>query len=82
MHLIPCPNCGARPTEEFRFGGEVPAIPDRVVGVEARDVDLVWFSNNVDGPSVERWYHLGGCKRWLTLARDTHTDTVLGADST
>ena len=76
MHLIPCPNCGFRPTDEYRFGGEVPAVPRRIVGEEARDLDLVWFSNNLDGPTAERWYHWAGCKRWFTLHRNTHTDRI------
>ena len=77
MLWIPCPTCGRRPVEEFRFGGELPAVPERITDPAERDVDYVWFFNNVDGPSVERWFHHGGCRRWLTLHRDTRSDTVL-----
>jgi len=77
MLWIPCPTCGLRPVEEYRFGGELPAVPERITDPGQRDVDYVWFFNNVDGPSVERWFHHAGCRRWLTLHRDTSTDTVL-----
>ena len=37
---ITCPNCGPRPVEEYRFGGEIPAVPDSVEGAEARELGL------------------------------------------
>ncbi len=77
MLWIPCPTCGDRPVEEFRFGGEIPNVPDSVVGDEERNIDYVWFYNNPEGPSTERWFHDFGCRRWLTLNRDTGVDRVL-----
>ena len=77
MLWITCPTCGARPVEEYRFGGEQPTVPDSVTDPDARNVDHVWFFDNVAGPSTERWFHHAGCRRWLTLRRDTVTDTVL-----
>ena len=76
MHFIGGPICGPRPVEEFRFGGEIPDVPERITDPDERDVDYVWFSNNLDGPSTERWYHGAGCRRWLTLVRDTHVDRI------
>jgi heterotetrameric sarcosine oxidase delta subunit len=81
MIRLTCPNCGPRPLEEWRYGGETPSVPDSVTDPAARNVDRVWFSDNVDGPVVERWYHLAGCRRWTTVLRDTHTDTVLESRS-
>ena len=77
MLQIPCPTCGPRSVEEFRFGGEFPSVPDSVSDPDARNVDYVWFFNNTNGPSTERWFHDAGCRRWLTLRRDTRTDTVI-----
>lgn len=77
MLWITCPNCGARPVEEYRFGGELPTVPDRLTDPDDRDIDYVWFFDNVDGPSTERWFHQAGCRRWLTLRRNTSNDTVL-----
>ena len=77
MLWIPCPICGRRPVEEFSFGGELPIVPDRITDAAERDVDYVWMFDNVRGISIERWFHHAGCRRWLTLRRDTATDTVV-----
>ncbi len=77
MSWITCPNCGARPTDEFRFGGELPSVPDSVEGDDARNVDYVWFFNNTNGPSTERWFHDAGCRRWHTYRRDTSVNRPL-----
>ena len=74
---IPCPQCGRRPVTEFRFGGEVPAVPDGLTDADQRDVDRAWMYTNPEGPSRERWFHEMGCRRWLTLDRDTRSDEVL-----
>jgi heterotetrameric sarcosine oxidase delta subunit len=77
MLWITCPICGERPVSEFRFGGELPSVPDSITDPDARNVDYVWMINNVRGVSIERWFHAAGCRRWLTLQRDTVTDTVV-----
>lgn len=77
MLWITCPVCGLRPVEEYRFGGEIPRVPDRITDPEARDRDYVWNFNNPEGLTTERWFHAAGCRRWLTLQRDTRTDTVV-----
>ena len=77
MLSISCPNCGPRSVEEYRFGGEFPTVPDSVTDPEARNVDYVWFFDNVEGTAKERWFHDGGCRRWFTVARDTIADAVL-----
>ncbi len=80
MLWITCPHCGARPAEEFRYGGELPAVPDRITDADARTVDYLWMLDNVDGVAVERWFHEAGCRRWHTAQRDTRTDRfVTGA---
>ncbi len=74
MLWITCPQCGARPAEEFRYGGELPTVPDRVTEPAARNVDYLWMYDNVAGVAVERWFHEAGCRRWHTAHRDTRTD--------
>jgi sarcosine oxidase delta subunit len=27
--------------------------------------------------TTERWFHAAGCRRWVTVRRDTITDTVV-----
>jgi sarcosine oxidase, subunit delta len=77
MLLIPCPNCGPRSVEEFRWGGALPHVPDYVEGDEPRNLDYVFFLDNDAGPITERWFHEAGCRRWADVKRDTTTDTVL-----
>jgi heterotetrameric sarcosine oxidase delta subunit len=77
MLWITCPHCGHRPIDEFRFGGEIPDVPESIADQADRDIDRVWMFNNVDGVTVERWFHEGGCRRWMTLKRDTHLDRVI-----
>jgi sarcosine oxidase, subunit delta len=77
MLWITCPNCGDRPVEEYRFGGEMPTVPEHVTDPDERDLDYVWFFDNRKGPSIERWFHHAGCRRWLTLQRDTTNDHIL-----
>jgi sarcosine oxidase subunit delta len=79
MLWITCPTCGERPVSEFRFGGEMPHVPDSITDEAERNVDWVWMNDNVDGVTIERWFHAAGCRRWLTLRRDTSTDRVAPA---
>jgi len=37
----------------------------------------VYLRENAPGPQEERWFHLFGCRRWLTLVRDT-VDNAIG----
>ena len=69
---ISCPRCGSRPYTEFWFGGELP--PPAVEGED--DFERVWLRENVAGIQVERWFHYAGCRRWLTVERDTVTNEV------
>ena len=73
---ITCPNCGTRPIEEYIYG-EIPSVPDTITDADARNVDRVFMHNNPEGPVIERWFHVYGCRRWLTLHRDTRNDKVL-----
>jgi heterotetrameric sarcosine oxidase delta subunit len=70
---IPCPNCGPREYTEFAFGGELRPL---VVSDPDEDFARVTLRENTAGPQEERWYHLFGCRRWLTLRRDTLTNRI------
>lgn len=73
---IPCSHCGPRPVEEYVYG-EILDVPDSIVDADARDLDRGFFHNNPEGPVREAWFHLYGCRRWITIDRDTRTDEVL-----
>ena len=68
--------------DRTRFG--VGAIDDLAAvvreiggGPDARDFDEVWIFDNPSGIASERWFHAAGCRRWLTVRRDTSIDEVL-----
>jgi len=70
---VPCPICGPRPFTEVAFGGELrPLEADDA----DRDFDRVFLRENAPGPQEERWFHLLGCRRWLTVRRDTVTNRI------
>lgn len=71
---IPCPNCGERPFTEFTFGGEL-----RPIDAPDPDADFarVYLRENVAGVQHERWFHMLGCRRWLTIRRDTVANRIV-----
>lgn len=73
--LIPCPNCGPRAVEEFRFGGEMLSRPSPQAS--ERDWASYFYSRrNLAGEQTEWWYHKFGCRRWLIAERDTVSNSV------
>jgi sarcosine oxidase subunit delta len=74
---IDCPNCGRRPYTEFVFGGEV-----REVGRLDAESDFAraYLPTNGAGPQHERWFHAFGCRRWITITRDTVTNRLDAVD--
>jgi heterotetrameric sarcosine oxidase delta subunit len=79
MLWLTCPRCGPRPIDEFAFGGERRPVPDWIHGDDARNLDEVWMFENPEGVTTERWFHAAGCRRWLTVRRDTSTDTLVAS---
>ena len=66
--LLTCPNCGPRDVQEFRYGGQIlptETPPDGPAG------------SNLPGPQRERWFHAAGCRRFVTLTRDTRTNIIV-----
>jgi sarcosine oxidase, subunit delta len=77
MLWLDCPRCGRRPLDEFSFGGERRSVPASITDADERDFDEVWVFENPDGVTTERWFHAAGCRRWLTVRRDTTVDQVI-----
>ena len=46
-------------------------------GDKSRYDDEVWVFENHAGITNERWFHSAGCRRWLTVRRDTNADRVV-----
>ncbi|MGH1361475.1 MAG: sarcosine oxidase subunit delta [Burkholderiaceae bacterium] len=76
--LIECPHCGTRPTEEFTVRGEDPGKRPASDAELSTWVEHIHFRANPRGRLREHWHHLGGCRRWLVVERDTSTHQVYG----
>ena len=72
---IPCPHCGLREYTEFTFGGELRSLE---AADPEEDFCRVYLPENAAGVQTERWFHTYGCRRWLTLRRDTVTNEIHG----
>ena len=75
--LLRCPHCGERPVTEFGYAGTLggntgPATLDALS-------EELYFSDNVAGEQLERWFHRYGCERWMVVRRDTRTNAVTEA---
>jgi sarcosine oxidase, subunit delta len=79
MLLIACPWCGARPENEFRYGGEAHiARPHDPGAVDDQAwADFLYMRSNPKGIHHERWRHIHGCGRFLNCVRDTVSDRIL-----
>ena len=81
MLLIECPHCGPRAETEFNYLGDAsvrrPQDPDAVS--LAKWCDYVYLRDNPRGPLREWWQHVAGCRRWITVHRDTLTHQMLDA---
>lgn len=71
---IPCAHCGPRDYTEFSFGGELR--PTEAPDADA-DFRRVYLRDNAAGDQEERWFHALGCRRWITLTRNTLTNRII-----
>jgi heterotetrameric sarcosine oxidase delta subunit len=75
--LIPCPHCGERDVNEFRYGGEKAARPTNPDSMTpAQWAHYTYDRKNIDGTQSEWWYHRMGCRQWFLAQRDTVKNTV------
>ena len=77
MLQIPCPWCGVRDEEEFRFGGPSHVSRPATGASDAQLADYLFNRENPRGTHYERWHHAFGCGRWFNIARDTLTHEIL-----
>lgn len=82
MLKIKCPHCAeVREEEEFTYRGEAflarPADPqaldDQAFG------DYLFMRENPMGTMYENWYHAGGCRHFLVVARNNLTNDISGS---
>jgi heterotetrameric sarcosine oxidase delta subunit len=80
MLQIPCPHCGLRSEHEFMAAGEFQPRPEQPAALDdAAWADFLYQRDNPDGPVLEHWWHLHGCRSWLVLRRDPHTQAIVEA---
>lgn len=81
---IGCPYCGERGSEEFAYLGDADALAARPdpAGAEAARAfhDYVYLRDNPAGPHRELWQHIGGCREWLVVTRDTRTHGITAVE--
>lgn len=75
---IACPFCGERDVREFDYHGD--ATKTRPSGNGIGEVkawhDYVYLRSNPAGLHTEHWYHVQGCRAWLTVTRDTRNHEI------
>jgi len=76
MLLIPCPHCGPRNSSEFTYHGEAGARPGSDEASPEDWRSYLYFHDNVAGPVSEEWFHTAGCRRYLSVVRDTVSNEI------
>ena len=73
---ITCPFCGARDAAEYAYLGDASVTRPQPDAGDAAFHGYVYTRDNPAGPLRELWYHAAGCRRWLTVTRDTRTHAI------
>lgn len=76
MFSIPCPDCGPRNRTEFRYVGERSARPDPQATTPEEWRGYMYDQRNLADWTTETWYHRAGCRRFVTVERQTVTNEV------
>ncbi len=72
-----CPYCGERSNDEFTVLGDADAVMQRPTPEKPELFQAyVYDRANPAGRHRELWFHHGGCRRWLTVTRDTRTHEI------
>ena len=76
---INCPNCGERDRREFYYQGDAVVLdrPAEDAGAQAWD-DYLHNRDNPAGDTRDLWFHEGGCRAWIVVARNTVTHAIQG----
>lgn len=78
MNQLPCPHCGWRNLNEFRYGGELRSRPDSDGLTDSKLSDYLYTRANPAGVVREWWYHRSGCGAWFVAERHTKTHAIHG----
>ena len=89
---IGCVRCGERGLEEFAYLGDAgPARPRETVDADGttpsdeaamkRWTGYVYLRLNPAGAHRELWQHVGGCRAWLVVTRNTLNHAILSVEA-
>jgi sarcosine oxidase subunit delta len=76
MLLVPCPWCGARGAQEFRFVGDARTRPDPVTTEPDQWRSYLYTKANEATWTTETWFHRAGCRRYLVVERHRVTNEI------
>jgi len=79
MILVPCPWCGPRNSQEFRYVGESKSRPDPSTATPEAWRDYLYLRTNGADWATETWFHRSGCRRYLSVERHTVTNEIRSA---
>ena len=82
MLRITCPHCGECDHSEFAYGGDA-SIKYPSLDNEDQEAwfQAVFIRKNPRGKHSELWQHVGGCREWLVVERDTLTHEIFSVTS-
>ena len=88
---IGCIGCGERGIEEFAYLGDAGPVRPEPLGADGvappndaamkRWTDYVYLRLNPAGAHRELWQHVGGCRAWLVVTRNTITHAILSVEA-
>jgi len=76
MFRIPCPHCGPRNRTEFRHIGERGSRPDPRATTPEEWRGYLYGQRNASDWTAETWYHVAGCRKFVTMDRHTLTNEI------
>ena len=76
MHRINCPWCGLRDEAEFQYQGDATVTRPEPDASEEEFFRYAYIRENPKGWHTEWWHHVGGCRQWVKVVRNTLTHEV------
>ena len=76
MLRIPCPFCGPRDHSEFSYGGDATVEYPALDASTDEWYEAVFLRDDPRGPHTELWHHVGGCRSFLVVERNTLTHEI------
>jgi len=76
MHRIDCPWCGKRDEDEFMYQGDATVSRPKFSAKQDAFFDYVYTRDNPKGWHTEWWHHVGGCRQWVKVVRNTMTHEI------